>query len=314
MRAMSTAQRSLPASPLPRVDESWARQRREFFEITDGDLHRLASLRAFAERKTGSIVDAFYDLLLGHSATRTFFQDAATIARVKGLQRQYFLGLFAGKCDLAYAEERLRVGATNQRIGLDPTWYLGAYRRYLHLVHSELLAERPPDDARLDFASIKKIVFFDMALAIDTYIAAHLEDARRHQVALRELSTPVIRAHEGVLLLPLIGAVDSGRAGAIMDAVLSRIVEERARCIIIDIAGVPVMDTQVADSLIKTVASIRLLGATAILTGITAPVARTIVRMGVSLPADVPTCAGLAEGIEMALQCVGKRIVADAPT
>lgn len=290
------------------MDESWLQQRRAFFELTDADLQRLRALRPFAERKTDQIVDAFYELLLAHTHTRAFFPDAAAVSRVKQLQREYFIGLFEGRCDVAYAEERLRVGATHQRIGLDPTWYLGAYRKYLHLVHTELLSERTPEEARADFASIKKIVFFDTALAIETYIAAHLESTNRHQVAIRELSTPLIRVHEGVLLLPLIGAVDSGRASAIMDAVLTRTIDEHARCIIIDIAGVPVIDTQVAASLIKTVTAVRIIGATAILSGVAAHVAKTIVRLGIDLP-DVPTMSSLAEAIDAALRVVGKRIV-----
>ena len=77
-----------------------------------------------------------------------------------------------------------------------------------------------------------------MALAIDTYIAAHAETVRRHQPAIRELSTPVIRVHDGVLLLPLVGAIDSLRAQQVMESVLARVADEQAQVIILDIAGV----------------------------------------------------------------------------
>ncbi len=290
-----------------RLDDADLRSRRAFFELRDEDLARLATLRPFAEKHTDAIVDAFYELLLGHPETRRFFADDATIRRVKHAQREYFLGLFQGKCDLAYVEDRLRVGAAHERIGLAPRWYLGAYRRYLQLMHDRLFADLPEAEARAGFDSVQRLVFFDIALAVDTYIAANLDAVGRHQAAIRELSTPVIRVHDRILLLPLVGAIDSVRAQQVMDTVLLRVVEEKAKCIIIDIAGVPVVDTKVADNLVKTTASVRLLGAQTILTGISAQVARTMVQLGVDISA-MHTLSNLSEGIELALDIVGKGI------
>jgi rsbT co-antagonist protein RsbR len=293
-----------------KLDEAELRSRRAFFELSDEDLARLASLRPFAEKHTDEIVDAFYELLLRHPETRKFFPDDATIRRVKRTQREYFLGLFLGKCDMAYVEDRLRVGEAHERIGLAPKWYLGAYRRYLQLVHDRLFSEFPVAEARAAFASVQRLVSFDVGLAIDTYIAANVEALGRHQAAIRELSTPVIRVHDRVLLLPLVGAIDSVRAQQVMDTVLMRVVEEKAKCIIIDIAGVPVVDTKVADNLVKTTASVRLLGAQTILTGISAQVARTMVQLGVDI-STMHTMSNLSEGIELALDLLGKAI---APT
>jgi rsbT co-antagonist protein RsbR len=290
-----------------KLDEVELRSRRAFCELTDEDLARLKSLRGFAEKHTTEVVDAFYDLLLSHPETRKFFPDEATIRRVKRTQSEYFLGLFDGRCDLAYVEDRLRVGAVHERIGLAPKWYLAAYRKYLDLLREKLYASLPPVEAAAAYTSVQKIVFFDVTLAIDTYIAANIETLQRHQAALRELSTPVIRVHDRILLLPLVGAIDSVRAQQIMDTVLLRVVDEKAKCIIVDIAGVAVVDTKVADNLVKTTASVRLLGAQTILTGISAQVARTIVQLGVDISA-MHTRSRLQEGIELALDLVGKAI------
>ena len=295
-----------------KLDEAELRNRRAFFEITDGDLARLASLRGFAERHTDEIVEGFYELLLRHPETKKFFEDDAMVRRVKRTQRDYFLGLFAGKCDLPYVEDRLRVGAAHERIGLAPKWYLGAYRRYLQLLHAQLFKDLSAVEAHAAYESLLKLVSFDEALALDTYMAAHLETIERHQTAIRELSTPVIRVHPGVLLLPLVGAVDSLRAQQVMETVLVRVVEEQAKCIIIDIAGVPVVDTKVADHLVKTTAAARLLGTQTILTGISAQVARTIVQLGVDI-STMHTLARLADGIELALSMVGKAIGSKGP-
>jgi rsbT co-antagonist protein RsbR len=147
-----------------------------------------------------------------------------------------------------------------------------------------------------------------MALSVDTYMAANMDTVMRHEAALRELSTPVIRVYAGVLLLPLVGAVDSHRAQQIMETLLTRVVEEQARAVLIDIAGVAVVDTKVADHLLQTTAAVRLLGTETILTGISAQVARTIVQLGVDISA-MHTRARLADGILLALGLVGKSVV-----
>ena len=293
------------------IDERELRSRRAFYELHDEDLQRLAAMRPFAERHLDDINEAFYELLMGHLETRRFFPDEGTVRRVKRMQREYFLGLFEGRCDLAYALNRLRVGAVHERIGMAPKWYIGAYRRYLSLILERVFAEMDPAEATAGFMSVQKLVAFDMSLAIDSYIDANLQTLGRQQAAIRELSTPVIRVHDQVLLLPLIGTIDSQRAEQVMEAVLMRITEEKAEVIIIDIAGVPVVDTEVADHLLKTTAAVRLLGARTILTGITAQVARTIIQLGVDISA-MPTRARLADGIELALSIVGKAITTKA--
>jgi len=296
-----------------KLDAREIESRRAFFELTDDDLARLASLRSFAERHSKEIVDALYELILGHPDSRAFFSSEAMVQRVKSLQREYFLGLFAGRCDGPYVEDRLRVGAAHERIGLAPKWYIGAYSRYLRLLLDRMFADFTPADAQASYLSVSKLVAFDMALAIDTYNAAYLDTMARQQAAIRELSTPVIRVYERVLLLPVVGTVDSHRAEQIMEQLLVRVVEEQARAVIVDIAGVPVVDTRVADHLIKTTAAVRLLGAETILTGISAHVARTIIQLGVDISA-MHTLTRLADGIELALGLIGREIRAKAAT
>ncbi len=290
-----------------KLDARTLEKRRAFFHITDADLERLARMRPLAERHHEVIVEEFYDLLLAHEETRAFLKDQATIARVKAAQKDYFLGLFEGRCDLSYAVDRVRVGSAHERIGLPPTWYLGAYNHYLELLFKRMAEELEPEEAQRAYRSLEKLVFFDAAIAIDTYVDASVENVRRHQDAIRELSTPVIKIHERVLLLPIIGTMDTQRAQQIMETVLSRVVDEQARVIILDIAGVAVVDTEVADHLLKTTAAIRLLGAQTVLTGISAQVARTVVQLGVDI-SSMTTRSNLADGIKFALNTVGFEI------
>jgi rsbT co-antagonist protein RsbR len=290
-----------------RLDPTEIQRRLDYFELTQEDLDRLAQARPFAEATMDEVVDRFYSLILSHPETAEYMDDPERMRRLKRLQRTYFLALFEGRIDTAYVTDRLRVGSTHERVGLSFKWYMGSYNRYLQVLLELLNQHFEPNQAIPLFQSLQKIVFFDATLAMDAYTMAQLDTLSRHQAAIRELSTPVILVHEGVLLLPLVGTIDSHRAQQIMEAVLARITEEQARVILLDIAGVPVVDTQVADYLLKATAAVRLLGAKTILTGISPQVARTMVELGVDVSA-METRNKLADGIALALRLVGKRI------
>jgi rsbT co-antagonist protein RsbR len=130
---------------------------------------------------------------------------------------------------------------------------------------------------------------------------------RRQQRELMELSTPVVELWDGVLALPLIGTLDSGRTQVVMESLLEKIVQSGAALAIIDITGVPTVDTLVAQHLMKTVAAARLMGAGCINSGIRPQIAQTIVHLGVDLSA-VTTKASLADAFAIALKRMGARI------
>ncbi len=121
---------------------------------------------------------------------------------------------------------------------------------------------------------------------------------------IQELSTPIVPIYEGVLVLPLVGAVDSRRATQIMESVLEKIVEYQADVLILDITGVPVVDTGVANYLLQMARAVTLLGARVVLVGIGAEIAQTIVQLGVELR-DITTLANLQAGIAYALEQKG---------
>jgi rsbT co-antagonist protein RsbR len=126
----------------------------------------------------------------------------------------------------------------------------------------------------------------------------------RQQQELLELSTPVVRLWESVLALPLIGTLDSARTQVVMESLLQEIVRTGAAVAIIDITGVPTVDTLVAQHLLKTVAAARLMGADCIISGIRPQIAQTIVHLGVDL-GDVVTKASLADALVLALKQTG---------
>jgi len=130
----------------------------------------------------------------------------------------------------------------------------------------------------------------------------------RQQQEMLELSTPVVELWDGILALPLIGTLDSARTQVVMESLLQRIVETGSSIAIIDITGVPTVDTLVAQHLLKTVAAARLMGADCIISGIRPQIAQTIVHLGVELQ-DVVTKATLADAFAVALRRAGLTIV-----
>jgi rsbT co-antagonist protein RsbR len=122
-----------------------------------------------------------------------------------------------------------------------------------------------------------------------------------------ELSTPVVKLWEGVLALPMIGTLDSARTQVVMESLLQRIVETGSDVAILDITGVPTVDTLTAQHLLKTVTAARLMGAECIISGIRPQIAQTIVHLGVDL-GDVITKATLADAFKLALSRLGLAI------
>jgi rsbT co-antagonist protein RsbR len=126
----------------------------------------------------------------------------------------------------------------------------------------------------------------------------------RQQQELLELSTPVVKLWDGILAAPMIGTLDSARTQMVMESLLQKIVETESQIAIIDITGVPTVDTLVAQHLLKTVTALRLMGAECIISGVRPPIAQTIVHLGVDLQ-GVTTKANLADALALALKRLG---------
>jgi rsbT co-antagonist protein RsbR len=140
-------------------------------------------------------------------------------------------------------------------------------------------------------------------VTVDAYQRERQQVIERQQQELLDLTTPVVKLWDSIVALPLIGTLDSERTQVVMEGLLNAIVENEAAIAIIDITGVPTVDTLVAQHLLKTVAAARLMGAECIISGIRPQIAQTIVHLGVDL-GDVVTKATLAEALKIALRRV----------
>ena len=145
-------------------------------------------------------------------------------------------------------------------------------------------------------------------ITTDAFLASREQLIIRQQQEMMELSTPVVKLWEGILALPIIGTLDSARTQVIMENLLGAIVQTNSRVAIIDITGVPTVDTLVAQHLIKTVTAARLMGAECIISGVRPQIAQTIVHLGIDL-GQITTKAKLSDAFALALQRSGRTVV-----
>lgn len=167
---------------------------------------------------------------------------------------------------------------------------------------------RNADDLLSDVTSINDFIDNLALHTTDSYIHGRDQVIARQQEEMLELSTPVVTLWDGIVALPLIGTLDSARTQVVMESLLQAIVQTNSRFAIIDITGVPTVDTLVAQHLLKTITAARLMGAECILSGIRPQIAQTIVHLGINLE-DVITKSKLSDAFKLALERSGRKVV-----
>lgn len=213
-----------------------------------------------------------------------------------------------------YLRELRSQGATYARMGLAfADWFrvTTAYRRH---VVPHLIEAYGHDKDQLAAAMRGKGTFFDLALQAigDSYLAAREDTIGKQSAALAELSTPVLQIRPGLLLMPIVGVVDTGRSRHLTEALLHAVRDRRARVVVMDITGVPEVDSEVANRIVQAAEAARLMGVVPILTGISAGVAQTLVALGVDLK-GLRTIGDLQSGIREGDRVLGVRVVWDRP-
>lgn len=165
-------------------------------------------------------------------------------------------------------------------------------------------------DEKFELALRGMSIYITTATAVlsEAYMTAKEETIVQQREAIRELSTPVLQMRDGLLILPIVGVVDTERAQQVTHTLLHAIRRLRGRIVVIDVTGVPVVDSQVASYLIQTVDAARLMGAKSILTGLSPEVAQTLVTVGVDLR-SVLTLGDLQSGLEEAERFLGYKVL-----
>jgi rsbT co-antagonist protein RsbR len=204
-----------------------------------------------------------------------------------------------------YLARRRGVGEVHARIGLSLPAYFAAMNMMLdNLCEGEEIQELSDEERAATVRSLTKQMHLDTALVVETFSRLTAETITQQSRSLIAMSTPVTAIWRDVLLLPIVGIVDSKRSQDIMSAMLTKIAEAHAKVIILDIGGVAIVDTAVANHLIKITKATKLMGCECTISGVSPAIAQTMVELGINV-GEVRTTATLRDALEAAFRDVG---------
>ena len=278
------------------------------YEISDSDLQRIRDFKPAFMEHMDEMVEEWYAWLKTMPEFDQFFSDEETLSRVRGMQRTYWEVFMDAVVDDDYVDRRLLVGEAHARIGLPLNTYFAGMSRFLTLFEKVAAkTDMEPEDRFATTSAISKLIHVDTAIVVDTYNHIVEDTLTAQAKSMMEMSTPVTQIWSGILLLPIVGIIDSARASDIMNATLTKIGETQARIFILDISGVGVVDTAVANNLIKITRATRLMGCECTISGVSPAIAQTIVDLGIEV-GRIKTTATMKDALADAFTRVGMQI------
>lgn len=301
-----TAVESKKMVPRSSMDSADFDHYRVLYGITESDLEAVANVGEKLRPDLGKLVDDFYTWLPHLPEYERFFPDADSTNRVKELQKTYWTEFFRGRVNEEYFESRKRVGAVHATIGLSLRAYFAAMNTMLSLIFNQMENAGIGDTSCT--RAITKLVHLDTSIVVDTFSELTNQTISQQSEAIMAMSTPVTAIWDNILLLPVVGLIDSRRAHDIMNAMLTRIKETEATVFILDISGVAAMDTAVANHLIKMTKAARLMGCTCIISGVSPAIASTVVELGIDV-GTISTRANLKDALSLAFAQTGAQLV-----
>lgn len=291
------------------LDQQNVERRKRIVDLTSEDIARIATLRDVVADHVDEFTGVFFDYLVSLDEGRALFANRTVTERARALKRDHLLAMVEGRYDTEYAIKRLELALLYSKYELDLRVFLAAFHHLLKRIGQSVMrrGESAPLEAFEAFMSLKKVAFLDIGIVVDAIVFERERVIRTQQDAIRELSTPVLQIRERLLLLPIIGVIDTHRARLITESLLKAIRANRAKVVVMDITGVATIDSKVANHLIQTVTAAKLMGASVIVTGLSADVAQSLVALGIDL-AKLNTVGDLQGGMEEAEALLGYRV------
>lgn len=274
------------------------------YQVTSEDLGRIRQAGQKLIPQIPQFVTAFYDWLRNLPEYKDHFTDPARLSRVQRMTAEYWRDFFTADYNESYVAKRRKVGEVHVQIRLSLPAYFSAMNAALSLWSDMIQKAMEAPVALQTIQSVNRLAMLDTAQVVNTFTDLSNKKMADQHRAIMEMSTPVTTIWEGILLLPVVGIIDSNRAQDIMNAMLTRIGETQARVFILDISGVGIVDTAVANHLIKMTKATRLMGCTCSISGISPAIAQTMVELGVEV-GDILTHANLRAALQSAFKVLG---------
>jgi rsbT co-antagonist protein RsbR len=278
---------------------------RENFFVNGIDILNVQQLGEVVSPHLPEILKKFYTWMSSRSENQQFFENSQHQQQTEARQLAHWQFFFKAELNEEYLAKRRQIGETHWRIGLSLESYFSGMTVFSNLFSN--LFRSLSLDSFDNITSFQKLINTDSAIISDTYNSLLAEAMRQQNEALRQLSTPIAQLWEGILLLPLVGIVDSTRAQDILNAILTTISSTQSKAFILDIGGVAVVDTAVANHLIKITKATRLMGCRCILSGISPAVAQTIIELGIQVD-EIETTANMKDALQQAFNFSGIKL------
>ena len=292
-----------------RLTEDAIERRKKVVGLESSDVTRIVALKGVILDHAEDHVASFFNHLASLEEARGLMTSKALLEKARQLKREHLVAMVSGEYGAKYVEQRLELGALYASSGLEARAFLGAFHHLLRGIGMAVMkrAEATSLEPFERFMSLKKVAFLDVGLIVDVLVFERERLIRQQQEAIRELSTPVLQVRDRLLLLPIIGVIDTQRARLITDSLLRSIRANRARVVVMDVTGVATIDSKVANHILQTVTAARLMGADVIVTGLSSDVAQSLAALGIEL-AKLRTVGDLQGGLEEAERGLGFRM------
>jgi rsbT co-antagonist protein RsbR len=292
------------------ITEENIAHRKHLVGLEPDDLDRLSAIKELIVKLRGNSAYVFFNFLGSLEEARDLFIDPTFEQQVRTLNGNHILAMAKGDYGMDYVEHRLELGLLYSRYKMVPSLYLGVVHQVLKRIFLGMVKhfEDQPGMAPEHFISYMKIMLFDIGLIIDVLFWERERIIRQQQEAIRELAIPVLQIRDRLLLMPIIGIIDTQRARLFTESLLTGIRHSRAQVVVMDITGVATIDSKVANHLLQAVIAARLMGAKVIVTGLSAEVALSLVTLGIDL-SGINTVCDLQGGIEEAERILGYNLI-----
>lgn len=271
--------------------------------VREEDLQHLRRFADLLRPEMPGILDKFYQWMRGQEEMLRYFSNQGQMEHVKHKQLKHWEMFFEARLDETYIKSRIRIGELHARVGLPLDTYFSGVLCFNQLFEEAFMRLEVGEYDLL--RSYNKMVCVDVSIVVDTYSALTKKQMEERN---NELATPVAQLWEGILFLPLVGLMDSKRASKTMHSVLKKISEKQSRAFILDISGISVVDTAVANHLLKIVKAARLMGCYAIVSGLSPEVAQTIVELGINTD-EISTTGTMTDALRLAFRSMNLNVI-----
>lgn len=278
------------------------------FFLTENDLQLIENAGQQISPYMPRVLDQFYDWMQQRGWFKDFFHSQAAMERVKQMQVKHWEIFWKGAITQEYLASRERIGTTHARINLPLDVYFEGVLIFNQL-WEQLMIEINIYTPNL-YSIYRRLTDLDVSIIVKTYSDAYnkmLSDTIEMQnQSLQQMSTPIAQLWERILFLPLVGTLDSKRAQTVMNTMLEKITSTESRVFVLDISGITVMDTAVANHLIKMTKATRLMGCSCVISGVSSHVAQTIIDLGIHTD-EVNTTNTLKDALVSAFKTIGSK-------